>query len=137
MVDAPRVVRQALAKMSEDQRQTRMPIEQAAAHQTQGMDGRLRRERPDRPQQPRMTLVDRLARWQWLTRVQVERHVEFFDALPERGIRRVVVIHDFVIATDLRESVDERALEPELFHCASEFLGCGVGVLQWECRESA
>ena len=114
-----------------------MPVEQAAAHQTQRMDGGLRGKRPDRPQQPWMALVDRFTRRQRFARVQIKRHVEFFDAPPERCIRRVVVIDDVLAAADLRESVDERTLEPKLGDRARELLCRGVGILQRECRESA
>src|SRR5262245_55844210 len=69
--------------------------------------------------------------------MQIKRHVEIFDALPERGIRRMVVVDDLLAATDLRESVCKRALEPELSDRPSELLCRRVRVLQRQRRECA
>ena len=47
----------------------------------------------------------------------VDRHIERRDALPERQAARVVEINTPGVA------VDERALEPELFHRALQSVG--------------
>ena len=59
VVDAPEVIRQPLAEMSENDLQPRALVEQTAADQPQGMHGGLGSEAPVRPEQPGVSFVER------------------------------------------------------------------------------
>ena len=63
--------------------------------------------------------------------MEVDRHVERRDALPERQAARVVEIDALGMA------VDQRALEPELPHRAFELAGGLPRILHRHCGETA
>ena len=123
VVDPPQRVRQVLAQMAENDLQPRMGVEQAGAHQPQRMHRGLLRERPDRPEQPGMAVVDLRVARQRIARMQIERHVEPLHRRPERPVLRQVVIDRGVVVVDLRKAVDQRAAETEFLHAALELAG--------------
>src|ERR1051326_2030681 len=93
-------------------------------------------ERPDRSEQPGMTVVNARVARQRVARMQVERHVEPLDHGPERPVLRQVVIGHGVGAIELRKSVDQRAAEAEFLDAALELARGEVRVLHCQRREA-
>ena len=79
--------------MAKHDREPRIFVEQAGAHEPQCVDGRFLRERPGRPEQPIMAFVDLRHPGERIARMQIERHVELFDDPPERPVLRQVVVN--------------------------------------------
>ena len=71
-------------------------------------------ERPGRAHEPGMAGIETRVARQRAARMQIERHVEPLDRRPERPVLRQVVVDRVVGIADLREAVDQRALEAEL-----------------------
>src|SRR5580704_949611 len=105
-----------------------MRIEQARRHQPQCMHRGLVAERPDRTEQPRMAFVDLGVARQRIAWMQIERYVEFFRHGPERPVLRQVVVSRRLGIADLREAVNERAAEAELFYAALQLARRAVGI---------
>ena len=68
--------------------------------------------------------------------MQIERHVELFDHLPERPVLLEVVVHGRVEVADLREAVDQRALESKLLDAALQLARRQIGILHRQRRQS-
>ena len=65
--------------------------------------------------------------------MQIERNIKMFDDFPEGPIFRKVIVHDgFRVAFAMGKAVDERALESQFFHAASQFLCGSLGILHGE-----
>ena len=121
--------------MAQNDAQARILVEQSGAHQTQGMDGGLLTERPCRPQQPFVALIDPGILREWIARMQIKGHIELFDLGPERPIAIEVIIGNCPRVSDLGEAVHKSALEAESVDRAVEFGDCQVRILHRECRE--
>src|ERR1051325_9178042 len=86
------------------------------------MNGGLLTERPGRPHQPRMSLVNRTVLRQWIARVQIEGQAGVLDRGPERPVLWQIVIDRPLAVAGLREAVDQRAAEAERLDAAVELL---------------
>jgi hypothetical protein len=135
MIDAPEIGRDAFAEMPEDDLQIWMRVEQPRADQPQRMHGGLGVKRPIRPKQPVVALVGRDRTGQRIARMQVERHAEVRDRLPERPVLRQVVIERAVGLTGLGKAVHQRADEAELLHAARQLFRGGLRVLHRQRRK--
>src|SRR5262249_27613534 len=101
MIHPPDHVREAFAKMTENDVDARISIKKPARHQTQRMDRGFDAESPCRTHKPRMTVVNGFALRQRITRVEIQGDVKLFQLCPERGITRVVQINDRVRIANL------------------------------------
>ena len=122
--------------MAEDDLQLRVRVEQARADQPQRVHGGFGMERPVRPEQPVVPLVGADRAGQRIARMQVERHVEVGDGLPERPVLRQVVVERAVGAAGLREAVHQRADEAELLDAARQLARRFIRVLHRQRREA-
>ena len=123
--------------MADDNLQARMGVEQARAHQPERMDGGFLAERPARPHQPGMAVVDPGIAGQRVARMEGEGYAEIGTDRPERPVLRQVVIEQVIAALDLGESVGQRADETEFPDAARQLGGRKLRVLQGQGREPA
>ena len=68
---------------------------------------------PGRTHEPWMPIVDGLAAWQRVPRMQVQRNVELFHLRPERQIARIIQIHNSIGISDLRVTIHHGSFEAE------------------------
>src|SRR5262245_5949199 len=120
--------------MPEHDLQPGMPVEKSASDQAQRMYRGERRKSPVRAHEPRMAFVDSRLRRQRITRMQIKRHIETLHRGPEFVEAGMVVEID--LCSHLRESVDERALEPEVADAAGQLRGRRFGILHRQSRNT-
>lgn len=128
-VHAPHHVRQPLSHVAEEQLGAREVVEDAAEDQAQGVGGGVDAPAPHRSDEfgvpgQHVRGVDAVGR------VQVERYVEVFGALPDDAQGGVVQVP----AVGVR--VDEGAAQAELRDRALQLVGRGPGVLQRQRGEA-
>ena len=136
VVDPPHAERQSLAHVAEHDRKLRVRVEQARSHQPQRMHRGLLAEGPGRPKQPLRAFIDAGIGFERIARVQIERHVELLHHRPERPVLRQVVVDDGVGIADLREAVDQHALEAEVAHAAVKLADRQIGILHRQGGEA-
>src|SRR5215831_18496463 len=95
--------------MPDDDLEIWVLLEQTRSAEPQRMDRRIRRKAPGRAHQPRMSLVFRRLAEEWRARMDVERHIQLGNLLPERPVFRQIVIERGIGLVLLGEAVHQRA----------------------------
>lgn len=121
---------QAFGEVAEDEGQVGVTVEQAAEHQADRVGGGFVGEAPGRADQRWVALVDPSLARQRFAWVQVDRHVECRDSLPEFPDRRFVQVLRGIGVADVGVAVDQCPHHAVILYRALQFVRRGPGRLQ-------
>ena len=100
---------QPFAEVTQHQIEVRITIEQTAHHQTNSMHCRFLSEAPGRADQAFVTGIDAARRaFQRFTRMQIDRHVQLVDLIPEYQHGFVIKIQAMLAIFNVGVAVDQR-----------------------------
>src|SRR5262249_51707695 len=137
VIQPPHSVGDTLTQMPENDVQLRIMIEQSTTHQPECMHRGLNTERPGGTHKPRMSLIYGLTVWEWIARMQIQRHIQFFNFRPEWPITKIVQINHCVGIADLREAVHHGSLKAEIFDAPRQFDDRRIRILHRQSRKSS